>query len=150
MKIRIKSNYLTRYVLQDYGNKEALLPFFVCLVSIYLFFIRSHFFLCQFTVWRIFFLLFFCEVNWWKIRGSTFLWFTWILSLSLLFSAFLIFVQHYTNFQNREKRALCHTICVFVWFGQKIVADQVDLLPFAATLTNYIENESIRYAYGML
>lgn len=72
------------------------------------FFVRSHFFvLCQFTVWRIFFFsLFFCEVNSWKIRGSTFLWFTWILSVSLLFSAFLIFVQHHTNFLNREKKAL--------------------------------------------
>lgn len=45
MKIRIKSNYLTRYVLQDYGNMEPLLTFtpfvLVCILFI-LFPSHSH------------------------------------------------------------------------------------------------------------
>lgn len=147
MKIRIKSNYLTRYVLQDYGNKEALLPFFVCLVSVYLFF-RSFafFFLCQFTVWRNFVFCFsFVKSTDGKFVDPPFF-------DSLEFFQSLCCFRHFWFLFNiipifwTEKSEHC----MFVWFGQKIVTDQVDLLLFAATLTNYIENESIRYAYGML
>lgn len=64
MKIRIKSNYLTRYVLQDYGNKEALLTFYVlflvfCLFTyIYIFFVSLLLFALAVCVFSILFYFF--------------------------------------------------------------------------------------------
>lgn len=103
MKIRIKSNYLTRYVLQDYGNKEALLPFFVCLVSVYLFF-RSFafFFLCQFTVWRIFFFAF---LLWSQLMENSWIHLSLIhLNSFSLFVVFGIFDFCSTSYQFSEQR----------------------------------------------
>lgn len=152
MKIRIKSNYLTRYVLQDYDNKEALLPFSVCLVSIYLFFVRSHlfFFLCQFTVWRIFFFAF---LLWSQMMENS-----WI-HLSLIhLNSFILFVVFgifdfcstlYRFSEQRKERIVSHNLCVcMIWAKDCYRSSR--LASFCSYSDKLHREWKLRYAYGML